>query len=545
MTTCNIPFEAKKYACGPIAQPMPAAVKTPYVKLTFFKGQREITVGNKSSQSANIATILDVANIGTAFVKSFSYSVSNGGGVEAKIIDTSGSDFANFLSIMPDKECDPQKGTYNVVSVEFGWVFQDCNGVYQKYGTIEATYDDAFVDATGRFKAVKEGELIWLRLTEITVSESKGVWEYTLKLSSLMQSSAPFTKNSNPIGTDDQKVDLKTGIKKSLSEACKNYFSGNGQERYYEEAEVHFVRVSSNYGTSSGSGSNTQRVLETFKFKGSDGGTNGPRSVWAPEQQDPLSAARKWLNSFETDRNLGTYFITDTKTKKPTLLVMENPNDPCLITPECLGSSARPKKVYIVNGGQCSPVLEFKPSVQLTFMDPTTNIGANPSGMDATNGKPATSVPAGAKPTGNTNTCYTGEINKKGLETAMSIPGSNLNFRTPAQANRKEFKSIWANSTASKYYEALAPIEADLVIEGDPRYLDPVSLQSINIGIIYLNPFAVRNNGGDCDWIAYPNVNEFFSRTNYLVLGVSHQIDSSGYRTTLKLKSFPESKKKI
>lgn len=544
MPTCNIPFEARKYACGPIAQPMPAAVKTPFVNLIFFKGQRQVTVGNKSSNSASIATIADVANIGTAFVKSFSYSCSNGGGVEATIIDTSGSDFANFLAIMPDKECDPEKGTYGVVAVEFGWIFQDCDGVYKKYGSIEASYDDSFIDATGRKKLISDGNYIWLRLNKITVSEAKGVWEYKLELSTSMQSSAPFTKNSNAVGSDDQKIDLKTAIKKSVSESCKNYFSANGQERFYDEADVQFVRITQNYTASSGAGGSTQRVLETFRFKGSDGGSNGPKSVWAPEQQDPLSASRKWLNSFETDRNLGTYFITDTKTKKPTLMVMENPHDPCLITPECLGSSARPKKVYIVNGGQCSPVLDFKPSIQLTFIEPTTNIGANPSGMDATKGKPETSVPANAKPTGNTNKCYTGEINKKGLETAMSIPGSNLNFRTPAQANKKEFKSIWANSTASKVYETFAPIEADLVIEGDPRYIDPLSLQAINIGIIYLNPFAVRNNGGDCDWIAYPNVNEFFSRTNYLVQGVSHQIDTGGYRTTLKLKSFPEGKKK-
>ena len=119
----------------------------------------------------------------------------------------------------------------------------------------------------------------------------------------------------------------------------------------------------------------------------------------------------------------------------------------------------------------------------------------------------------------------------------MSIPGSNLNFRTPAQANQKEFKSIWANSAASKFYEITAPVEADLQIEGDPRYLDVVSLQGQTIGIIYLNPYGIRNNLGDCDWVAYPNVNEFFSRTNYLIQSISHVIDSSGYKTTLKLSS--------
>jgi len=537
MPVCKIPFDAQKYACGPIAQPMPAAVKTPFVNLIFFKGQRQITVGNKSSNSASIENLADLSNVGSSFVKSFTYSFSNGAGVEAVIVDTSGSDFANFLNIMPSKECDPQRGSYSVVAVEFGWIFQDCNGVYKKYGSIEASYDDSFIDITGTRVSVEEGNYLWFMLTQITVSESKGVWEYKLKLEGSMQASAPYTKNSKAVGSDDQKVTLKKAAEQSLRESCKNYFNQNSQERLVDEAEVKFVRISKNYGSSAGGGNGGQRVLETFRFKGSDGGPEGPKNVWAPEQQDPLSATRKWMNSFQTDRNLGTYFISDVKTKKPNLLIMENPNDPCIISNECISNADRPKKVYIVNGGNCSPVLDFKPSVQLTFIEPTTNIGANPSGMDATNGKPETAVPANGQASKNTNQCYKNEINKKGLETAMSIPGSNLNFRTPAQANKKEFKSIWANSSASKFYEITAPVEADLVIEGDPRYLDVVSLQGQTIGIIYLNPYGIRNNAGDCDWVAYPNVNEFFSRTSYLIQSVSHQIDSSGYKTTIKLSS--------
>ena len=155
--------------------------------------------------------------------------------------------------------------------------------------------------------------------------------------------------------------------------------------------------------------------------------------------------------------------------------------------------------------------------------------------MNTTNGQPQTATGPNAEPTKSSNKCYKGEINRKGVETSMSIPGSNLNFRTPAQANAKEFKSIWANSEASKMYEITAPVESDLVIEGDPRYLDIMSCLHLNIGVIYLNPYGVRNNGGDCDWVAYPNVNEFFSRTNYMIQSVAHKIDESGYQTTLKL----------
>jgi hypothetical protein len=86
-------------------------------------------------------------------------------------------------------------------------------------------------------------------------------------------------------------------------------------------------------------------------------------------------------------------------------------------------------------------------------------------------------------------------------------------------------------------YEVSAPVESDLVVEGDPRYLDIISCIGLNIGIIYLNPYAIRNNVGDCDWVAYPNVNEFFSRTNYMIQSVAHKIDESGYQTTLKLSS--------
>jgi hypothetical protein len=536
-TTCNLPFEAKKYACGPIAQPMPGAVKSPFVNMIFFKGQRQVTVGNKSSNSASIAGLEDIANVGTAFVKSFTYSFSNGAGVEATIVDTSGSDFANFMTIMPSKECDPQKGSYSIVGVEFGWIFQDCNGVYQKYGSIEASYDDSIIDVTTSDKsAVQAGNYLWFMLTTITVTESRGIWEYKLKLESMMQSSAPYTKDSKAIGADDQKQELKTAIETALKESCKNYFTSNQQEKLVDDAKVKFVRVTKSNGGGGGSGG-SQRILEDFNFKNSDGGKNGPKSVWAPEQQDPLSASRKWLNSFETDRNLGTVMVSDVREKRPVLLVMENPQDPCIISTECAGNEDKPKKVYIVNGGNCSPVLDFKPSVQLVFIEPTTNVGPNPTSMNTTNGQPNTATGNNATSSKNSNKCYKGELNRKGVETSMSIPGSNLNFRTPAQANAKEFKSIWANSAASKMYEVSAPVESDLVVEGDPRYLDIISCIGLNIGIIYLNPYAIRNNVGDCDWVAYPNVNEFFSRTNYMIQSVAHKIDESGYQTTLKLSS--------
>ena len=534
--TCNLPFEARKYACGPIAQPMPGAVKSAFVNLIFFKGQRQVTVGNKSSNSASIAGFEDIANIGTAFVKSFTYSFSNGAGTEAVIVDTSGSDFANFLTIIPSKECDTQKRDYGQVAVEFGWIFQDCNGSYQKYGSIEASFDDSIIDVTGESQKDNQGDYLWFMLTQITVTEARGIWEYKLKLESMLQASAPYTKDSKPIGADDQKKELKTAIETSLKESCKNYFTANSQEKIVDDAKVKFVRITKSNGGGGGSGGG-QRILETFSFKNSDGGKNGPKSVWAPEQQDPLSASRKWLNSFETERNLGTFMVTDIRERRPVLMIMENPQDPCILSTECAGNEDRPKKVYIINGGNCSPVISFNPSIQIMFMEPTTNISANPTSMNTSNGQPETPTGNNGTSSKNSNKCYKGELNRKGVETSMSIPGSNLNFRTPAQANAKEFKSIWANSEASKMYEAAAPVEADLVIEGDPRYLDLLACQGVNIGIIYLNPYGVRNNAGDCDWVAYPNVNEFFSRTNYMVQSVAHKIDESGYQTTLKLTS--------
>jgi len=391
---------------------------------------------------------------------------------------------------------------------------------------------------------VEAGNYLWFMLTKLSVSEARGIWVYKMSLTSMLQSSAPFTKESKAVGSDDQKKELKPACEDIIKESCKNYFKQNAQEKFTDDAVVKFVRISSNFSKSGSSSGSTQRIMETFNFKASDGGPNGPKSVWAPEQQDSLSATRKWLNSFETDRNLGTYFISDIRQKKPTLLVMENPQDPCLASNECLSASIKPKKVYIVNGGNCSPVISFNPSIELIFIDPTTNISANPTGNATTKGTPEVPTQSG-KSSQSKKGCSDKETDKKGLETSMSVPGSNLNFRTPDQANNKEFKSIWVNSNAAKMYEIISPVEADLVIEGDPRYLDLVSLQYTNIGIVYLNPYSVKNNGKDCDWTAYPNINEFFSRSSYMIKSTSHKIDESGYQTTLKLSSVvPNERKK-
>jgi hypothetical protein len=84
------------------------------------------------------------------------------------------------------------------------------------------------------------------------------------------------------------------------------------------------------------------------------------------------------------------------------------------------------------------------------------------------------------------------------------------------------------------------PVEADLVIQGNPDLVATQLIYKQWVSIIVVNPFHLTggsNKGdGDCpDWTISPPCNEMMTNKGWFVRGVNHSIRDGSYTTTLKV----------
>lgn len=493
--SCNLPSLAKPYFCAPIAKPLPGAVLSGFVNMIFNINGKQITVGNKSSPFSG----------NTAFIKSFTAGFSDGFGFNVEIIDTSGGDFNQFISLLATDACSTADSE-KIILVEFGWLIQTCTGQIYKYGTSEVARSGVLDNEATTHP---NGFLVANLADKISVENANGIWKYSVVLRDI-SALASQTRMAEPIGSDEHKVPFKQGAKRALKpdRNCKK------RSLKQREAKVLFYRR------------NTNDTLSKYDFLPSDGGKEGPKSVWNPDRTDPLTAIRQWTNSLTTDRKQGMFFVSSPSLTDPNVILMESNQDECLLNGStCEASdSSQIFKVYIVNGGDCSPVISFDPKVEFVAITPQ---GGGIQGA-------LSSRPIKTRSCGNTSGRKLNTVNT-GVQAQIQVPVSNLNWRSPDDAGEKESRALGANAAAAKALEVVSAIEADLVIQGDPTYIGFNWLQK-QVSIIYLNPPAIKSNGYACDWLATPTVNSVFSRANYIIKGVNHQIGEDGkYTTTLKI----------
>ena len=494
--TCNLPALAAPYFCAPIAKPLPGSVLSGFVNLILNINGKQITVGNRSSpQSKN-----------SVYIKSFSYGGSDGWGFQIELVDTSGGDFGTFLQLLTTDACsvgDAEK----YVLIEFGWLIQNCAGQIYKYGTSEVGRSPIFDNTV---TSHPYGFLVGSIVDKISAENANGLWKYSITLRDV-SATASQTRLAFPIGRDDAKVPFKNAANQAIRP------DRNCRQRTLKlrEPRVLFYRRNAN------------DTISQFGFKQSDGGKEGPGSVWNPDRTDPLTAIRQWTNSLTTDRDKGMFFMSTPHLIEPNIILMESNQDECVLNGSTCQAMEGTKifKVYIINGGDCTPVISFDPKIEFVANNP---LGAGISG--GMSNRPIKTRSCATDITGR----QLKSINM-GVQTQVQVPVNNLNFRAPDFAGDKESIAIGANAAATKAIETTANLEVDLVIQGDPTY-NGMNFIGKFISIIYLNPPAPKSNGFTCDWLAVPTVNATFSRTNYTIKNISHQIAEDGkYTTTLKL----------
>lgn len=292
----------------------------------------------------------------------------------------------------------------------------------------------------------------------------------------------------------------------------------------------------------------------------------GNHQIWMPNTKPPLAIIQDWINGQNVAAKDLTGKITSNKGRvgitmnfDPTYKYKKG-DDPCITDcgdstqpqygqlilwangiPYCQGNfnnteiNNRLKAVYVVNGGNCSPVLHFAPSFRWHSM--------------AARGKGGVMGPT----VGTVIDKSQGAV-KTNCQIASS-PGPNRHFR-PApgqQAVKTTAPGTMAEETT--YHQVMAnlaigAIEADLRVQGDPSdwLCSPILGYGRCVGIIFINPFFLVDNkldDGSCPiWAAndpdskdFKSIcNELLTSKGWFIMGVEHQIKDGQYVTTLKLK---------
>jgi hypothetical protein len=173
---------------------------------------------------------------------------------------------------------------------------------------------------------------------------------------------------------------------------------------------------------------------------------------------------------------------------------------------------------YIVNGGNCSPVISFNPDMNWAKGLVPGGGGSLPGAADGNN---AVLIKPDKK------------IEKIGSQTGPSVQQHEWMWRTPGDMVLKNADAIAAHLEANSKYEALPNFEAELVIIGRPDIVAAPDLVGKRISIIVINPFYISSE--NCSWITTSNCNRVLSNKNWLVKGVNHKINNGSFLTTLKV----------
>lgn len=484
----------------------------PFVKLRFKNSNgAKITVGNESSDKSNSgaceSTPLDcMPNYSTggsyskknhASVTHFQYGFSGppghgGDGISVEITDEDGGDFCNFMTnIMPNVRNPEDIAKHCEVQFQFGWITQDCNGV-SKYFASQVRQCFAFT---------------------VDVSfQGGGVIKYTINgvhPAEAMAAGPNDTRNTE--GSDLSPIELKIAIKNkmakfgmdvefptALKEGNISCQGTGGSDGYFLTPSP--CKAYKNYGE--------------WEFKGN----YKWKDTWHDNNKDPISALEELLKDKMTTNDKNFHIATcNMLSNRPKIMIWESS------LPDCKGNTKLPNiGTFIVNGGQCSNVLEFKPQIQYIITNLAQGGGIdqkieNVKGQDTSQG----SIKK--------QTCGVSGHGTKQI-TTVSDPARN---EDPKNALHKTTQAFAA---AARALTPTAPIQAELVLQGVECLDDTVQLcAGHECTIIVINPFYIEKKADCKDWLMVSGFNGFLSSCHWFIAGVSHEIREGSFTTTLKV----------
>ena len=476
--SCNAP-QAEMYLCDDQVDPQPEAVLGPFVEVYF--GSFMITNSNVGYNGSDAR----------ACIKSFQFgrSVANGCGFKIEIITEEYSTMLKIVGILNKSKADANSDAHKA-SCKFGWVKRNC------------------LNKTKRVSNESFGGKLLFLVQTVESNFENGVYKLNVECCDLFQRTNQQTQGLNEFGEDDNKMPLKDALKDIWT-----------QPQYHPNVDQVEFKAYDNREPVSKSGTGRQ-----FDFKNADGGSRGPRSTWQTKEKNKLSTTRSWIDPVLTKDNKGIMQIYDNENNL-SLVWQED-----VIDDGDFGCNKRHLGSFVVNGGNCTPVISFSPKIN--WLTQNTGTGAVDGGASNIDGQRAIN-----QMSPNSKWRLRENIGSNQTET----PSTDQNLWRPKRIQAKATQeAAIEHGHATVAYEVAGAIEAELTIQGNPKFsynYGPNGIVGAYIAIAVLNPAVIRNNDTEtgCVWLSESPVNEVLSNTSWLVKGVDHQITDGKYITTFKV----------
>lgn len=410
----------------------------------------------------------------TAVIKSFDFGLSDGLHCKVVIHDQRGSSLTDFMKNLL-KDLNVATPVANKFIVEWGWTKSGCSTPMPS----------------------ARSACHYMILDSIESNFVGGKFIHEITGTDLIKRSLEASVENSYGGVGQSAITLKEALRKLFTEEPAPYVSN-----------IRFCRLEGG------------RVQDDVGFEYEKDGPKGP---WFGNANDKLQTAIHWLSGHRTDRK--RTFIPSYNGAHPDgeVIFWEDGKPKCLEESHwdqnCIGT-------YVVNGGKTSPVIEFNPKIRWDFSRLTSAGGQ----MSSETIQPTPQAKA------------QGRRDCPQLQRPVLIAGQVLS--TPTTEVHKDNYGSNATNEAQKGHDEQArgmkllhdPIEADLVIVGDPSLPTPgEGLLWRNLAIAYVNPYHhLPNNSINCgEWIANPVCNEILSNKAWFIKRCNHHIQDGSYTTTL------------
>lgn len=526
------------YGVGPN---IPFQMYSPFVEARFYRVKNftddQLDIVRSEHQEIYYVSTGNFKGFGdsrNAFIKSFDLSIQSAFGAKLEIVDTSGNDFIGFYNTVYKNSCaepsnvdieEPnnviRQSNYFIVSINVGYIFVNSEGQQLVY--------QAYIDAPSRALPGRSiGPYMNFTLTKIDVDVGSNIWRYNLELASF---DAPLSNQvvRDRKGAPGKEVPFLSAAEMMIDGECP-------PKVVYEDpnkARVAIIRQ-------------PQGINGKYTYTGEKGAGSADnatrKGIFAGYNLPPLDALRKNMETFVTRNNKGVFMFYPTGANNNTLFLMEAESNFCIqkrgSIPECgINSFAG---TYVINGGDFSPVIDFKPNI--SFMDKPNKLQGGVAG----GGVSSKSVQV-------KNVCDFGlddaqEEIKKSKTTGQTlmmggaISNDSVSKEAPknlAQLQAQAGAAAIAAENASKP-NLVSQITATMTIQGDPRFLWSFNIIGNAIKIIFINPFALSTQGSpifgtETDWLATPKINSVISDGYYQISACDHRISNGSWTTTLRL----------
>jgi hypothetical protein len=549
-----------------LKSPLNGTSQSPWVRVAF---QQYCQANDRASKATN-QTIITTGNISqlggggaetcTAAIKAFQYgwgTVDSGNRCRITIIDEEGGSFetwARRMATNTEGASAQIRGSYQM-KVQWGWYISG-SGPNDQCGQGAAdpppTGNNTSDPPPGQNTSYNIcSPTLWFLPDAITVNWENGKFIYTLEGVDLL------------VRAQEQRLNKVAGQ--------------DGGDRNPNNTEMYFTEAVRILGTWSMPPFRVRFLatdkdgnvvpMQFIKRKPQDHVFKGPFGKWATGELAPLDIIKKWLiggavmsvdqtGNIETpEKEIGITAnydpILDLTTGVPKFpLPMEEeaqggpgpycdpklPDVGCMIlwsangVPHCQGNvtnlDKRLKAVYVVNGGNCSPVIAFNPVVRWHFL-----LGLKAGGITVPLEGTARKQTEGLALTG----CNVGS--GRGPRTIASMLDAVLGtIKAVASAI---MKATVLHTAGNLMVHA---IEAELRVQGDPSpwLCSPLYGFGKAVGIIFINPFFLTADAIEGNCPAFKQTtsslcNNFLTNKGWFVKGVEHQIKEGSYITTIKL----------